>query len=238
MSEQRGDLRPGDVPTFVINLDRRPDRLERVATRLDRAGIAFARHAAVTPDGFRGSGIRSANPGLQPTELACVASHFEIYRRVADEQIPMALILEDDVLPVANFGRRVRRALDRVPARASLVQLGWVDLTPVRARPPRSLGRSALANVAPRANVLEPEPFRLGTHAYCVTPAFARVALQTLDPVFAALDEMLRQLTSEPTLAGSCFVHRPSLALQDTSPSDIRQFRPVSGYRSWRRLLP
>jgi glycosyl transferase, family 25 len=228
----------GEVPAFVINLDSRPDRLERVAARLGRAGIAFERQPAVTPDGVAASGIRSANPVLQPTELACVASHFEIYRRVAEDEIPMALILEDDVLPVANFGTRVRRALDRVPPQASLVQLGWVDLTAVRARPPRSLGRSAVANVVPGANVAEAEPFRLGTHAYCVTPAFARVALAALDPVFAALDEMLRQLTSEPTLAGACFVHRPSLALQDTSPSDIRQFRPVSGYRGWRRLLP
>ncbi len=238
MSTERGDTPCGDVPTFVINLDRRPDRLGQVAARLDRAGMAFVRQPAVTPDLVADSGIRSANPGLQPTELACVASHFEIYRRVADEQIPLALILEDDVLPVANFGRRVRRALARVPTSASLVQLGWVDLAPVRARPPRSLGRSALATFVPGANVLEAEPFRLGTHAYCITPAFAEVALTTLNPVFAALDEMLRQLTSEPTLAGSCFVHRPSLALQDTSASDIRQFRPVSGYPSWRRLLP
>ena len=35
------------LPVYVINLDRRPDRLEAITADLDRAGLAFERIKAI-----------------------------------------------------------------------------------------------------------------------------------------------------------------------------------------------
>jgi glycosyl transferase family 25 len=93
--------------TWVINLDRAPDRLERISGQLQRLGLPYTRLPAVdaralTP-GQRASldepGYRRRH-GMTPLggELGCYLSHVEAMRRFLASEAEFALILEDDVL--------------------------------------------------------------------------------------------------------------------------------------------
>jgi GR25 family glycosyltransferase involved in LPS biosynthesis len=74
---------------FLINLDRRPDRLAAMKSQLDRLGIAFERFSAVdarTMDPaelsvpFAESGPLGA---LSPGDKGCTYSHIHIWRMIA-----------------------------------------------------------------------------------------------------------------------------------------------------------
>lgn len=82
------------LPIFVINLDdavRRKDNMER---RLRRYGLRFTRIEASTPATLRGNYVHY----LSPTQRACTHSHIRILERIVAEDIPRALILEDDAI--------------------------------------------------------------------------------------------------------------------------------------------
>lgn len=94
------------VQTWVINLDRAPDRLARVREQLGRLGLPFERLPAVDartltpaqralldePAFHRRHGMTPL-----PGELGCYLSHIEVMRRFLASGAEAALVLEDDV---------------------------------------------------------------------------------------------------------------------------------------------
>lgn len=94
------------LKTFLINLDRRPDRLEYVTKQLDELGIEFERVAAI--DGKNCSVeqqrffdhnrfILECKKKLVAGEIGCALSHRLVWQLMVEQQIPYALILEDDI---------------------------------------------------------------------------------------------------------------------------------------------
>lgn len=92
--------------TYVINLDRSPDRLSSIAAELQREGIPFERIAAVD-----GSKLPTAQPDytsqidadhferdLTLGEIGCAMSHFRVLRSFLNSGADYALVLEDDVV--------------------------------------------------------------------------------------------------------------------------------------------
>ena len=90
---------------FLINLDRRPDRLAQVKAQLDALGLAFERITAVD-----GAQLPADHPRLQKKrflleqkkpavigEVGCAESHRLIWQRMLEQNIPYALVLEDDI---------------------------------------------------------------------------------------------------------------------------------------------
>lgn len=94
------------LKTFLINLDRRPDRLMFVKQQLVSLGIAFERVSAVD-----GSCLTDAQKAIfnqqrfaleckrkvVDGEIGCALSHQAVWQQMVAENIPYALILEDDV---------------------------------------------------------------------------------------------------------------------------------------------
>ncbi|PKP70053.1 MAG: glycosyl transferase [Alphaproteobacteria bacterium HGW-Alphaproteobacteria-4] len=93
-----------ELAVYLINLDRAPDRLARMAARLQAAGVAFERVAAVD-----GRALRFPIPEFSalsykflhgrrtvPSEIGCYLSHIACARRLLQGQASHALILEDD----------------------------------------------------------------------------------------------------------------------------------------------
>lgn len=102
------------IPVFVISLPDITERRNSVSGILDRLNIPFEFVDAV--DGRQGldpqweptikRGIRlSLGQMMIETEYACALSHIPVYRRIVDEGIAHALILEDDALPTADMKR-------------------------------------------------------------------------------------------------------------------------------------
>ena len=104
---------PCRFPAFLINLDRHPDRLAVAQARLAQAGVRTERVAAVDGAALSPSERRAAVARFHailargrlytPGQIGCALSHHAIYRRMIDENIPAALVFEDDVLLTPEF---------------------------------------------------------------------------------------------------------------------------------------
>lgn len=108
--------------TFVINLDRRPDRWE-----------AFRRGLPEDwpfPQPERWSACDWTDYAVprwwqQPRgSWGCLLSHVGVWRQIVEEGLDSALIFEDDAIFCHDFGERVCQFLDAVPADWLQVYLG------------------------------------------------------------------------------------------------------------------
>jgi len=95
------------LQTWVINLDRAPDRLARISAQLQRLQLPFARLAAVDARALTAEQRRLLDEpgyrrkhGMTPVlgELGCYLSHVEVMRRFLAGTAEFALVLEDDVM--------------------------------------------------------------------------------------------------------------------------------------------
>lgn len=93
--------------TWVINLDRAPERLARISAQLQALGMPFERLAAVDARALsdqQRSGLDEGGyarlHGMCPVagELGCYLSHLQVMERFLASAAEFALVLEDDVL--------------------------------------------------------------------------------------------------------------------------------------------
>ncbi|MGF6859878.1 glycosyl transferase family 25 [Rhodobacteraceae bacterium MBR-64] len=111
------------LPIFVINMAASGDRLQKIGTSLGVRGIPFERVEAVDgrklPQARRWLSPISAiliGRRMLPQEIGCWLSHRKIWQRMVDDDIPLALVLEDDAEPRVTYADLL--AVD--PARAGL----------------------------------------------------------------------------------------------------------------------
>ncbi len=101
------------MKAFLINLDRHPDRLAAAQKRLLQAGVDAVRVSAVDGSSLSPAARRAAVARFHallargrlytPGQIGCALSHHAVYRRMAEENIPAALVFEDDVLLSPDF---------------------------------------------------------------------------------------------------------------------------------------
>jgi glycosyl transferase family 25 len=105
--------------TWVINLDRAPQRLARIGVRLDALGLSWTRFSAVegklVPPGEQAALLDRAGferlHGMTPSlgELGCYLSHVRVMQAFLAGPHEFALILEDDVRPTAALPEVLQR---------------------------------------------------------------------------------------------------------------------------------
>lgn len=95
------------VHTWVINLDRSPERLARVSAQLGRLGLPWTRLAAIDARALTAEQRAALDVpsyerkhGKTPAlgELGCYLSHVEAMRALLASPHPFGLVLEDDVI--------------------------------------------------------------------------------------------------------------------------------------------
>jgi len=80
--------------TFCISLDSAPERWSHMCSRFREHNMNVVRWIASTPDNLTEKFADYMNPG----QRACAQSHFYIWRHMVSENLPYALILEDDAM--------------------------------------------------------------------------------------------------------------------------------------------
>jgi len=128
------------VSTWVINLDRAPDRLARISAQLQRLGLPWQRLAAVDARALTPAQAAQLDEaayrrkhGMTPVagELGCYLSHVDAMRRFLNGGAEAALLLEDDV-QLHDSLPAVLKALLLHPQRWDVVKLSGVHSgTPV-----------------------------------------------------------------------------------------------------------
>lgn len=118
--------------TFVINLDRSPQRLKEIKAQLNKLGIEFERFSAF--DGKYASdetlskyysaelNRKKYYTPLSKTEIACYISHLKVCEKVVSENLDYAIILEDDLILSDGF-RLIPSAIEAIKFKWNYIKL-------------------------------------------------------------------------------------------------------------------
>ncbi|MEG2725303.1 MAG: glycosyltransferase family 25 protein [Kiritimatiellia bacterium] len=205
------------MKAYLINLDRSTERLAAAEAQLRTAQIVYERVSAVDGRALTFRERRRAcsygrflliNSCLPlPGIIGCALSHLEVYRRMIAEQIPYALILEDDVkLEQEAVPSALRQIVDVVnpdePAAWLLHNHHKFSLPDGRAE-----------GILPVRKVFFAE-------AYVITLAGAQLLLRVNTPILTLADawERWRQYGLH------VFMVFPTAACQSGTTSDIAEF--------------
>lgn len=176
------------MQTFLINLDRVPERLALMEQRFAAHGAAFERVPAVDARLLSDADIDRHVDGtgywgrLSRSEVACFLSHKLCWQRIVDRDLPFGLVLEDDVRLGENVGELLAQTR-WIPDDADLVKLEtsmkpvWLDRTVVG-----QVGGRALTRLYSSHDC---------TAAYVVSLATARRLLRETERFRDEVDELL-----------------------------------------------
>lgn len=175
------------MKTYLINLDRNPERLSFMSAQLARESIPFERFPAVWGKGLSPaarsvgfSPVRSfiaSKKRMSAAEIGVALSHIGCYRRFLATEETVALVLEDDVVFGPGFRAtlaRVERFLD--PARPQVVVLSGYGVEGAEALPEEIRAERSI----------------WCADAYCLTRAAAELLLRANDPVITVADSFKR----------------------------------------------
>ncbi|MCU0809895.1 MAG: glycosyltransferase family 25 protein [Thiobacillaceae bacterium] len=131
-------MKPFTPRLFVINLERSSDRRESIAAQLGGLGIDFELFPAT--DGARLSQNdlaqyheshvvgQIARP-MSPSEVGCYLSHTRLWKKIVAEDIPWAVVLEDDV-DIHDDLTGILAAIDKIPFQWDYIRLAGLGPTP------------------------------------------------------------------------------------------------------------
>ena len=206
------------MTAFLINLDRHPDRLAAAQARLAQASVKTTRVAAVDGAALSPAARRAAVARLHallargrlytPGQIGCALSHHAVYRRMAAEDIPAALVFEDDVLPLPDFPASLAAAEKAANTSRPQVFLFSDGTQPPLPRTDGAFTRATCGDCS---------------EAYLITLPAARELLRVNSPMVVMLDSWTRFATR-----GHIELYRatPATATQDHT---FQSVVPVNG---------
>lgn len=179
-----------EIPTFIVSLPKDRERREYLERQLTALGMPFSVFDAVhgkslSPEELAANydadkAVRLFNREMSRGEIGCALSHVGIYRQMVEQDIPHALILEDDA-----------SVLDReLPAILAKLAQFYPVQAPV----------AVLLNHVKRYDSNKKDPLddtrciydayrAVCTHAYFITKAGAEKLLRHLYPVYVVADK-------------------------------------------------
>lgn len=117
------------LPTFIINLDRVPERLEFVLTNCHKSGLSHVtRWPAVDGERLQDYKIENYTPHkgvrweLTNGEIACFESHRRLWQHIIAKGHQRALILEDDIIFSWSFST-ILKSLGGADSEYGLIKL-------------------------------------------------------------------------------------------------------------------
>ncbi len=205
--------------TYVINLDRSPERMAFVERRFADLGLSFTRISAT--DGnllspaklkvFAEQRPRDGKRGWRPGQIGCLMSHSEVWRQIAAGEHAHGLVLEDDV-HISDALPAFVGTSEWIPANAEIVRLEstgqWLSLGEAA----RTYEGRAVRRVRSTA---------WGAGAYVVHKDAAVRLLAVESALHAPVDDFLFNLGNS-SVARSLATYQliPALAIQDKFNAD------------------
>jgi GR25 family glycosyltransferase involved in LPS biosynthesis len=193
---------------FVLNLERRPDRLVKVSEKLNQIGIEFEIFKAIDGNDleFDNSNFVQGK-GLIENKyaLACLRSHKSIIALAKERGYKKILILEDDVLLANNFNihfQKLRNLKDW-----KLIYLGGSQY---------NWKLDHIEDFYLSKNTL-------GTFAYSIDESIYDEVIELFNNEDKSVDNILSDIQQKNY--GECFTFYPNICKADVSESEIRGCR-------------
>ena len=234
---------PQAIPCYVINLDRRPDRLERIAAHLRARDVEFIRHSACDAQSVSeeeiGKTVLENGPlgRLGLGDRACTVSHTQAWEAFLQSDASHALFLEDDIYLAQDVAQALA-STDWIPSNSHAVKLEKFNEGVSRLLLAPALGST------PTGRAIHPMRSRhVGGGAYILSRRGAELALSQRGKMRVPIDHFLFNDTVSPirrALAASIIV--PAMATQRAYDynSDIaplgKAIRPKGWRKTWRKL--
>ena len=176
---------------FVINMDKDTDKLKNVSKELSQHNIKFTRVKGIDASKLDSYQIdNNVSKGCKyvcpRSAVGCGISHMSIWKKMVNENIETALILEDDVELVDDFNQRLSQVWKQVPEDWEMVLLGCAANScgnPKKDDFQMYPYRLLLFNKKDQQiskNVMVPNGI-LGTHAYIIRRSYAIKMLEEFD---------------------------------------------------------
>jgi GR25 family glycosyltransferase involved in LPS biosynthesis len=188
-----------DIPKFVINLDKRFDRLARFNQMAKKAKLGIVeRFKAYSPDDL----TMPEDLAIPATLYACGMSHIAIWQMMIENDWPYVMIFEDDAVPTKKkFNFDLLSDIERI----DMLMLGG-NHSKYGATKGEEIGKNLYRCT-----------FSLCGHAYIISNEGAKYILEQTDFSATAIDVSFGLLHD---LGHSYYIH-PSLYVQMPDYSDI-----------------
>lgn len=111
---------------YVINLDKRPDRLEHCNAQFEKAGINVERLPGVDGDNLVG-----VSRELHAGALGCAMSHAKAIKLAKQANASNVLVFEDDVVLADSFADTILEHFNKLPDDWGMVYFGGNHLGPL-----------------------------------------------------------------------------------------------------------
>lgn len=189
---------PFPCPVFVINLARDTDRRAHAEKTLAALGIDAQFVTAVDGRALTATDRAMVDPAktarlyghaMMDSEIACYLSHYRIYEKMLREDIPVALVMEDDLAIDPTLPRIVRDILDVPFQKWQVVRLQSARKKIVAGATPDFAGR-AVADLTD-GKVYALRVHVLGACAYLIRQAGARAMVEYGQRIFMPIDHTM-----------------------------------------------
>ena len=197
------------LKTWVVNMSWNPQRLLFMHGQLDPLGIPFERFEGIVGADFKGEELKKVfrpvrslialRKKMTPQQLGDTLSHNALYHKMVDENIPAALIFEDDSIVDPGFPEvlaEIEKTLDPARPQVYILNTWGIDVSKL---PP---GIHRVKNA-------------WCTDGYVITLAGAKLMLAKNEPIIGVCDSWKR------------FSRWWGLELNVTVPAVVRQANDV-----------
>jgi|SaaInlStandDraft_1057018.scaffolds.fasta_scaffold46067_2 glycosyl transferase family 25 len=204
------------IPVWVINLNRRKDRLLRISTRLDELGVSWERIDAIDGNVCEKNLLKmSAKKGvigeLSQGARGCIASHHIFWKKIISADVEFGIVLEDDIELSDDF-RAIVFDKSWIPLNARIIKLE--KLTAYRSSK-LLLGKSVSSTLDNQRHVHRMYSRHCGSGAYLISKEGANIALNSEKIFSVPLDHVLfNETVSKVSSALSPLMMVPPLAWQ------------------------
>ncbi|WP_353416946.1 glycosyltransferase family 25 protein [Enterobacter hormaechei] len=167
--------------TFIVNLKHSLERRAKMECQLSELNIAYEFIEAVDGRKMTETELRNVtretNYAFLPGEVGCALSHQKIYKRIIDENIDAALILEDDVVLNSDL-REILNNVTLSKTKPEILLLSRVN----------KYYKKPFKHIFGSYNIHKTQ-HATTTHAYIINQKAARSLLDNLYPVWMVADK-------------------------------------------------
>jgi GR25 family glycosyltransferase involved in LPS biosynthesis len=184
---------------YVIALENSP-RIERIKERFK--GLSYEIFYGVDGRKIDIKYYRDRGSRLTYGQLGCSLSHVNLYKKIVEENIDMALILEDDCVFNENIDK-IEECFKNIPEKWELIYLGYLPECPFS----HSIIHEQIYRINPNS------PPICGTQSILLRKSFAKVAYDfNINGLYTA-DGALTELNKH--ISTNCYAMVPSMSSQE-----------------------
>lgn len=190
---------------YLINLDRRTERLEYLERRFLNVGSKFKRISAIDGasldedyflnyENYVNSGkspVLVNNEILRPNQIGCSLSHFKIYSELIQSENDFCVVLEDDIDFSNEFIEMIKGLnLNKINDGAKIILLGYYKENNIIEKGKYSFFLKK-DYISSRIKICQPKEWYFGSHAYIINKKAANIILEKFEVPTLPADYLL-----------------------------------------------